>query len=373
MADTQGNSCAEKGSCRRTRSRASRWLDKVANLSAQKSPGAFVSECKTALMHWGDTNKVVRISPEDWNGGAGWFVLGDIHGDFYALLNILLYIIRNARDFRLVFLGDLVDRGPHQIACIHLLLAVARRHPKRILWLAGNHDIGVNQSSDGLFASTVFPAEFIDLLNEVDGESPKRRDLGVAYIDLASNLPRAALAPDGSLFVHGGIPLVDLQARVASLTTLREKVDWLNSDECLQDFTWTRITRYRRKFPNRISTGCSYGYEDFAAFCGVTHDFFPASRLVTGHEHPRGGADLHKEWKDNPALTLKGFGFDNHYDRPEAFNALYEQSLVIGRCRNGELPEVVALPVDRVDLALFYDEKIAPRFCESSAVIDKLI
>ncbi len=344
-------------------------LDKTRKDFSVHAWASFVAQNKPPLMHYGESSKAVKISPENWGTGENWFVIGDIHGDFYALSNCIKHIVRTCPEFRLVFLGDLVDRGHHPMECLWRLMALAKEFPNRVLWLAGNHDVGVYELPDKSFASTVSPSEFVDHLNEVDQWTPFRREFGREYVELVKDLPRAALTPDGLLFTHGGVPHVDLQKELATKTTVAEKMEWLNSPQSLQDFTWTRITRYPKRIPNRSSTGCSYGYADFAAFCEATIDFFPVDRLVTGHEHPTGGADLHPEWKFNPALTLKGFGFGSHYENPEAFNSKYQDNLVVGKCRAGQLPEVVAIPFDKEDLNRFFEQEIAPAFAAPPALI----
>lgn len=328
--------------------------------------GSFVSHNKPPLMHYGEANKVAMVSKEDWGNGDKWFVLGDIHGDFYALSNCIEHVIKTCPNFRLVFLGDLVDRGHHPMECLWLLLAIAKQFPNRVLWLAGNHDIGVFEQSDKSFASTVSPSEFVDHLNTVDQWTPFRREFGREYVELVKDLPRAALTPDGLLFTHGGIPHVDLLVDLAAINSVDEKLAWINSPKCLQDFTWTRITRYPKKIPSRISSGCSYGYMDFAAFCEATKDFFPVSRLVTGHQHPAGGVDLHPEWKSHPALTLKGFGYSEQFDATDPFNSSYQENLVVGHCREGQIPEPIFIPVDRADLSRFFKLEIEPLLrCQS--------
>ena len=322
---------------------------------------SFVGQNKPPLLHYDSAEKVVTISEKEWGVPENWFVLGDIHGDFYALWNTLNYIHTTCPDFRLVFLGDLVDRGRHPMECLWFLLTFAKLNPDRVLWLAGNHDVGI-QETDKSFSASVLPSEFLDHLNKIDSWTPFRRQFGREYIELVKGLPRAALFPDGLLVTHGGFPLVDLQSDLAKLTTVQEKRVWLNSPEALQDYTWTRITRFPKKIPNRQSTGCSYGFKDFEAFCEATKDFFPASRLVTGHDHPTGGVDLHPEWKTNPALTLKSYGFADDYEHPEAFNSRYQDHLVVGRCRRDDLPEVIRIPVDREDLSNFFQKEIAPEF-----------
>jgi hypothetical protein len=328
-----------------------------------KAWDSFVKDNRPQLIHYGDQYKVAPISPEIWGKAEDWYVIGDIHGDFFAFFNALKYILRANDYFKIVLLGDLVDRGPHPLECLWLILNLVAEYDKRILWLAGNHDVGIVPGKDGSFASLVSDANFVVELNKIDSWTPFRREFGREYIELVQDLPRAALSPDGTLFTHGGFPLVDLHKELSEKTTVEEKMTWLNSDKALQDFTWTRITNEPKKRPNRHSKGASYGYTDFEKFCDATKDFFPVKRLVTGHEHPAGGVDELTEWKTQRALTLKGFGFDgNHYEHPDAFNAGYQDHLVIGRCRTNDIPEIIRIPVDRDDLTQFFDMELARYF-----------
>jgi hypothetical protein len=337
-------------------------LNRTRTQFAAISWDSFVKQNKPPLIQYGKAEKVVRLSDQEWGIPENWFILGDIHGDFYALSNALKYITKTCPDFRLIFLGDLIDRGPHPMECLWLLLAYATRFPERILWIAGNHDVAVHEKEDGSFWGSVQPSEFLDHLNAIDSWTPFRREFGREFIELVKDLPRAVLFPDGLLVTHGGFPLVDLHKDLQLIQDSAGTTGWLNSPQALQDFTWTRITRSPRKIPNRQSTGCSYGFNDFAAFCDVTKDFFPTSRLVTGHDHPAGGIDLHPEWKTHAALTLKGYGFADDYERPDAFHSKYQKNLAIARCRRGDIPEPILIPVEYGDLTDYFENEISGIF-----------
>ena len=69
------------------------------------------------------------------------YAIGDIHGCYGKLRNLLDHCMahRGARDFRLVFLGDYVDRGEQSREVVELLIETQAQAPDRIVCLKGNH------------------------------------------------------------------------------------------------------------------------------------------------------------------------------------------------------------------------------------------
>ncbi len=71
------------------------------------------------------------------------FTIGDIHGRYDALTKIL----RSAADAldtgaaaRVVFLGDIIDRGPGSVQCLDAVAEFRRRFPAQTELLMGNHE-----------------------------------------------------------------------------------------------------------------------------------------------------------------------------------------------------------------------------------------
>ena len=307
------------------------------------------------LLHFGEPHKVVRLD-EDMAGAAeDWFFIGDLHGDFFRAAQPAAARGSDAHPgCKILFLGDMVDRGDHPFECIFLLLEWGLRHPGRLAWIAGNHDIAFDLPEGQTFFSTlVSPAELLQVINKVDELQGFRLKLGRFVVELGKRLPRAMLFPDGLLATHGGFPLADLHAAGAATETEADYLAWLNSPACLKDFTWTRIHRAPKKLPDRYSTGSQYGFKDFEAFCALKPEWFPVQRMVTGHEHPADGHAVHASYKVNPALTLVGFGFDDLRPMPHAYRH-YHEALYIGQGRSGELPTVLTVPVDQQELDWMY-------------------
>lgn len=307
------------------------------------------------LLFYHQRHKVLRLCTEQAGPMDRWFFIGDIHGDFYALHTLLRHAEQLRPDCRVVFLGDLVDRGDRPVECLLLLLEWGLRRPGRLAWIAGNHDVAFRANAAGSFESQVSPAELLAELNRPDLFAGVRRSIGTLFVTVAQRLPRAVLFPDGLLATHGGFALADRHAAGAAITDEAAYLDWLSSDDCLHDFTWTRIHRAPKKVPDRYSSGAQYGFRDFEAFCALQPQWFGVQRLVTGHEHPRDGYLVHSSYVLRPALTLIGFGFDDQRPLPDALHH-YTDTLHLGQGVADALPQVLPVPVQRGELAMLYPD-----------------
>jgi serine/threonine protein phosphatase 1 len=67
------------------------------------------------------------------------FAVGDIHGCFEKLLNLLARVPLDWSCDRLVFMGDYIDRGPHSYEVVEYLIGLQEQHPD-IVFLKGNHE-----------------------------------------------------------------------------------------------------------------------------------------------------------------------------------------------------------------------------------------
>ena len=100
--------------------------------------------CLAAKNHFIEEENVVEVR-------APVIIVGDIHGQFYDLLE-LLKIGGPIPDMSYLFLGDYVDRGPCCVETITYLTLLKIRYPERIHLLRGNHETRSITQVYGFFA-----------------------------------------------------------------------------------------------------------------------------------------------------------------------------------------------------------------------------
>src|SRR5260370_20934820 len=68
------------------------------------------------------------------------FVIGDIHGRCAQLYNLLEMLPRDESADKLVFLGDLIDRGRDIPGCVEHVLNLCSENRELVICLRGNHE-----------------------------------------------------------------------------------------------------------------------------------------------------------------------------------------------------------------------------------------
>jgi len=82
------------------------------------------------------------------------YVVGDVHGRCAQLQSLLEMLPRAESVDTLVFLGDLIDRGPDAPGCVELVLSLQQHNPERVICLRGNHEQMLMDFIEG--ASTIW-------------------------------------------------------------------------------------------------------------------------------------------------------------------------------------------------------------------------
>jgi len=70
------------------------------------------------------------------------FAIGDIHGDYEALIKLLGLLPPLDEGDTLVFVGDYLDRGPRSAEVIAFLRELPQNTPAKVVLLRGNHEDG---------------------------------------------------------------------------------------------------------------------------------------------------------------------------------------------------------------------------------------
>ncbi len=76
------------------------------------------------------------------------FAIGDIHGSFDRLQDLMQKIPIDFANDTLVFIGDYIDRGPASVEVVDYLLDLKKRVPG-IIFLKGNHEDMLEKYLDG--------------------------------------------------------------------------------------------------------------------------------------------------------------------------------------------------------------------------------
>lgn len=83
--------------------------------------------------------------------GGRFLVVGDVHGEFDLLMNLLMIAgFREDKDW-LIFLGDLIDRGPNSADVLRWVIG-----QKRAVSLLGNHEAMMLEAAQGISADRIW-------------------------------------------------------------------------------------------------------------------------------------------------------------------------------------------------------------------------
>jgi len=141
-------------------------------------------------------SKIVSGQPVLVKASVPCRVFGDIHGQLRDLL-LLLHTFGDPgseENLNIVFNGDFVDRGAHQLAVIGLLFAMKVAMPQRIWLVRGNHEDRLMNDKYG------FRDECLELLGDAVGQR-----LYSMFQATFTYLPLACCIGGRVLTVHGGL------------------------------------------------------------------------------------------------------------------------------------------------------------------------
>ena len=226
---------------------------------------------------------VLKSEPNVLNLPSPIIIAGDIHGQFYDLLNMFAKYAELPKG-RYLLLGDYIDRGNFSFEVLFYLICLKVRYPKNIFLLRGNHE------------SRLMTVEF-----SFKDEVGKKYDMNVYshFISLFDCLPLAAVVGQKLFCVHAGIS-PDLKS-IDSLRAI-DRVREPNKNTLVHDMLWSDPhPNYDKEnvpsFAVNVARKCSYyySYGDVAKF--LEHNGLKA--IVRSHSVEPKGFRLFKKLENS--------------------------------------------------------------------------
>lgn len=183
-------------------------------------------------------------------------IIGDIHGQFYDLLE-LFRICGEPPYTNLLFLGDYVDRGNNSVECFSLVLALKLKFKDRVTVLRGNHESTEINKIYGFYE---------ECFKKYGNEKVWKQ-----FTEVFNCLPLAALV-EGKIFsLHGG--LSPALGKLDEFSKLKRFCD-VPHEGLMCDLLWSDPDDGRKGFtPSPRSAGFLFGPD-------VTEKFLHRNGLV---------------------------------------------------------------------------------------------
>jgi protein phosphatase len=184
--------------------------------------------CDAARKLFERSDLVVTVS-------APFYIIGDIHGNLFDLLRILILAGQPPR-VRLLFLGDYVDRGEYSVEVVTLLFSFLVRFPDSVVLLRGNHEFESTNRTYGFHAEVTSQYSSESVYNTIN--------------DAFNWMPLIATINNQVICVHGGISphltaLTQVKKTKRPLTTYEVEYvsDLVWSDPCVEAKTYDESSR----------------------------------------------------------------------------------------------------------------------------------
>ena len=176
-------------------------------------------------------------------------VCGDIHGQFYDLLNIFKINGNPSESNPYLFNGDFIDRGSFSVEVVLTLLAWKAAYPRHMFMSRGNHE-----------------SKNLNKLYGFEGEVKKKYDVKMydlfselfCYLPIGHCINKKILVVHGGLFAKDGVKLED----IAKFNRVREPADEGIMCECL----WSDPCDQDGRHPSKRGVGVQFGPDVAARF-----------------------------------------------------------------------------------------------------------
>lgn len=220
--------------------------------------------------------------------GKKFTICGDIHGQYYDLMNIFELNGLPSEENPYLFNGDFVDRGSFSVECIFVLFGFKLLYPNHFFMSRGNHE-SENMNKMYGFEGEVkskYSANMVDLFTEVYN-----------WLPLCHCINNRVIVMHGGLFSKDDITLDDIRKTERN----RQPPD----EGIMCELLWSDPQPMFGRAPSKRGVGCQFGPD-------VTRKFLAKNNLdyvVRSHEVKDNGYEV---CHDGKCITI--FSAPNYCD-----------------------------------------------------------
>nr|CAG4640747.1 EOG090X03S1 [Eulimnadia texana] len=208
--------------------------------------------------------------------GNKFTVCGDIHGQFYDLMNIFKLNGPPSPTNPYLFNGDFVDRGSFSVECIFVLFGFKLLYPNHFFMARGNHESQTMNQMYGFEGEVKakYSAQMAELFTEVYN-----------WLPLAHCLNNRVLVMHGGLFAKDEVTLDDIRRVDRNRQPPEEGI--------MCDLLWSDPQPMRGRSPSKRGVGIQFGPD-------VTANFLERNKLdyiIRSHEVKADGYEVSHDGK----------------------------------------------------------------------------
>lgn len=130
-------------------------------------------------------------------------IIGDVHGMAVELSNLMTTLNPQPED-NVIFVGDLVDKGPESVSVVGMVRDMAENEAFSVVLVEGNHEDKHKRFRRNLTVRPEVAAQQAERQPELAAITAGLSKEDVAFLDTA--VPFHRVVEHGILVVHGGIP-----------------------------------------------------------------------------------------------------------------------------------------------------------------------
>ena len=190
-----------------------------------------------------EESNIITISPPV-------IICGDLHGQFYDLLELFKKSGGPPPEQKFIFLGDYIDRGSNSVETIELLICLKCLYPDKTVLIRGNHES----------RNISFIYGFYDEINRKYGNSQQWK----LFNEIFDLMPLCAVIDKNIFCVHGGLsPLITTIDQIRLINRKGE----IPHEGAICDLLWSDPTDENETWVfNSRGAGWMFGYK-------VTNEF----------------------------------------------------------------------------------------------------